>query len=147
MKVSISAQVVEEQNARIPAMTAMTANDSQCLTRTFPGEDRVAEMPNTTLEFTQGGQTDASVLVTFVASWPLPRAAFGTLPPGSQPAGALIFLNIDDDRVELVSEQGGVLVHEGTATSVSNGTHGFTFVTRPIAPGITKLRCCGPTTC
>jgi len=39
-----------------------------------------------------------------------------------------------------VSENGGVLVHEGSATSVSNGTHSFTFVTEPIAPGAHTAR-------
>ena len=46
-----------------------------------------------------------------------------------------MFLFVDGVRVDLSSDNGGVLVHEGKATSVSNGTHGFEFVTRSIAPG------------
>ena len=74
------------------------------------------------------------IVVTFVGSW--------TKPTSGNPAGAFIFLEIDNNRVDVTSTNGGVLVHEGTATSVSNGTHGFTFVTEPIAPGthVAKMR-------
>jgi hypothetical protein len=125
-----TAEVIDTEG-RIPIMTALTASDFQCLT-TFR-ENLFAKIPNTSIEFDQGGSIARSVLVTFVAEWPLPR--FDALPQGSQPAGALILLEIDGQRVDLISEHEGVLVHEGRATSVSNGTHGFTFVTRPIAPG------------
>lgn len=50
-------------------------------------------------------------------------------------AGAFIVLEIDNNRVDVTSTNGGVLVHEGAATKVSNGTHGFNFVTDPIPPG------------
>jgi hypothetical protein len=98
----------------------------------------LAPIPNTRVPFTQGGDTPEEVVVTFVAEWPKPDVS--EIPPGSQEAGAFIFLFIDDQRVDLISETGGVLVHEGTASSVSNGTHGFTFVTDPIPPGEHEAR-------
>lgn len=91
------------------------------------------EIPGTEVPFTQRGSTPQEVEVTFVAEWPRPRD--DEIDPGGQRAGALIFLFIDGDRVDFLSEGGGVLVHEGTASSISNGTHGFSFITRPIPPG------------
>jgi hypothetical protein len=87
-------------------------------------------IPGTTVKFTQ--DREAPVEVTFVATWPTPRP--DQIPPGSRAAGAFIFLFIDGDRVDPISEFGGVLVHDGSAP-LSNGTHGFTFVTRPLRPG------------
>jgi hypothetical protein len=114
--------------ADIPEFTALTDRENlDCRTSTFPGEDRVADIPHTSLTFHQGGHKPGSVVVTFVANWPIPTGS--DLPPASQPAGAVIFLTIDGQRVDVASD-GGVLVHEGTATSVSNGTQGFTFVAR-----------------
>jgi hypothetical protein len=95
-------------------------------------------IPGTTVSFTQGSAQPQEVVVTFVAAWPRPQPA--DIPPGSTAAGAFIFLFVDDERVDAVSETGGVLVHEGTATSVSNGTHSFTFVTEPLAPGAHTAR-------
>jgi hypothetical protein len=128
-----AAQFAENTQGPIQSMTALSANDFQCRTSTFPGEDRLAEIPNTSLDFELGGFHPQSVLVTFSANWPIPKGS--NLPLGSVASGAIIFLFIDDDRFDIISENGGVLVHEGTATSVSNGTHGFTFATRPLAPG------------
>jgi len=71
-------------------------------------------IPNTTVTFTQSSPQPQEVVVTFVAAWPQPRPA--DTPAGSTEAGAFIFLFVDDDRVDAVSENGGVLVHEGSAT-------------------------------
>ena len=112
-------------------MTAVVADDVQCRTS---ADNLVADMPGMTSAFVQGGGTAEPVVVNFVGSWPKPTS--GT------PAGAFIFLEIDNNRVDVTSTNGGVLVHEGTASSVSNGTHGFTFVTDPISPGnhVAKMR-------
>jgi hypothetical protein len=124
---------VATAGADIPEMTALTEREHfDCRTSTFPGDPRLADIPNTSLTFHQGGTKARSVLVTFVANWPIPTGS--DLPQGSQSAGAVIFLTIDDQRVDVVSNNGGTLVHDGTA-DFSNGTHGFTFVTQPIAPG------------
>jgi hypothetical protein len=96
------------------------------------------QVPGTRVQFTLGSATPQEVVVTFVAEWPRPRD--DEIPIGSQRAGAFIFLFIDGVREDLLSEGGGVLVHEGTASSVSNGTHSFTFVTRPLPPGTHEAR-------
>jgi hypothetical protein len=116
-------------SAPVQRITARVTDTRVCRTT---GTELIP-IPGTTVNFTQGGGSPQEVVVTFVADWPRPDAS--EIPPGSQAAGAFIFLFIDGDRVDLTSEAGGVLVHEGTASSVSNGTHGFTFVTRPIPPG------------
>lgn len=115
----------------VPHMTSIVADDVQCRTST---DNLVADMPGMTRAFVQGGATAESVVVDFVGSWPKPTS--GT------PAGAFIFLEIDNNRVDVTSTNGGVLVHEGTASSVSNGTHGFNFVTDPVSPGnhVAKMR-------
>ena len=124
---------VATAGADVREMTALTDNGHlDCRTSTFPGDPRLAEIPNTSLTFHVGTTVSRSVLVTFIAEWPIPTGS--ELPLGSQSAGAILFLAIDDQRVDVVSSNGGVLVHEGTA-QLSNGTHGFTFVTEPIAPG------------
>jgi len=126
--------------ADISKMTALTGRNSlDCRTATFPGDPRVAEMPHSTLKFNQGGSIARPVIVSFVGTWPTPSTAFGTLPAGSAPAGANIFLTIDDQRVDDVSSNGGALMHDGSA-GFSNGTHGFTFVTTPIAPGDHEIK-------
>jgi hypothetical protein len=123
---------VATAGADVPEMTALTEREHfDCRTSTFPGEDRVADIPHTSLTFHQGGTKARPVLVTFVAEWPIPTGS--DLPPGSQSAGAFLFLEIDNQRVDVASN-GGVLVHDGTA-DFSNGTHGFTFVTEPVGPG------------
>lgn len=123
---------VATAGADVPEMTALTDREHfDCRTSSFPGEDRVAEIPNTSLTFHVGGTVARPVLVTFIAEWPTPTG--NDLPSGSQPAGAFLFLEIDNQRVDVASN-GGVLVHDGSAP-LSNGTHGFTFVTEPISPG------------
>jgi hypothetical protein len=119
----------ETRGTRLDLFTATVANDRVCRTTATELET----IPGTTVKFTQHGNKPQPVVVTFVATWPLPDAS--EIPAGSQAAGALIFLFIDGNRVDPISNFGGVLVHEGTASSVSNGTHGFTFVTDPIAAG------------
>ena len=111
--------------------TVRVLDDRVCLT----SEDNLLrEMPGMTTTFTQGGGSGPqSVVVSFVGQFPRPSGT--ELPAGSIRAGASILLEIDGQRVDLTSTNGGVLLHEGTATSVSNGTHGFTFATEPIAPG------------
>ncbi|MGH8657153.1 MAG: hypothetical protein ACREV4_01325 [Gammaproteobacteria bacterium] len=121
-------------SAPVNRITARMTDDRVCRTLATTLE----QIPGTKVQFTQGGATPQEVVVTFVADWPRPRD--DEIPFGSQRAGAFIFLFIDGDRVDFLSEGGGVLVHEGTASSVSNGTHGFTFVTEPIPPGDHEAR-------
>jgi hypothetical protein len=126
----VAAQTTTVMNTNVRRMSAKVAIDRVCRTLATTLET----IPDTTVEFDLTSNTPQEVLVTFTAAWPKPLPS--DIPPGSQAAGALIFLFIDDQRVDIVSESaGGVLVHEGTATSVSNGTHSFTFVTEPISPG------------
>jgi hypothetical protein len=117
--------------APVSKITAAVADDLVCRTS---DDNSVEDMPGTFKSFVQGGDGPQSIVVTFVGNW--------TKPTSGNPAGAFIFLEIDSNRVDVTSTNGGVLVHEGTATSVSNGTHGFTFVTEPIAPGthVAKMR-------
>lgn len=116
-------------SAPVDRITATMSNDYVCSTLATTLED----IPGTEVPFSQGGEEPQSVEVTFVAEWPRPRDH--DIDSGSQRAGAFIFLFIDGRRVDFISENGGVLMHEGEASSVSNGTHSFTFITRPIAPG------------
>jgi hypothetical protein len=111
-------------------ITATVANDKVCRTRS---DNLLEEIPGTSLTFNQCGKKARPVVVNFVAQWPRPDD--GDLPAGSTRSGAFISMEIDGNSVDLTSTNGGVLVHEGTASSVSNGTHGFTFVTDPIPPG------------
>jgi hypothetical protein len=117
--------------APVSRVTAKVADDVVCRTSS---NNTVADMPSMSRGFVQGGVTPEEVVVTFAGTWPKPSM-------GTQ-AGAFILLEIDGSRVDLTSTNGGVLVHEGTASSVSNGTRGFTFVTSPIAPGrhVAKIR-------
>lgn len=133
---SISGNVaaeVDTATAPVSRITAKVADDRFCRTLATTLEPIL----NTGVTFTQGGSTPQEVVVTFVANWPQPRA--DEIPAGSQAAGAFIFLFIDDDRVDITSENGGVLVHDGSG-DISNGTHGFTFVTEPIPPGVHTAR-------
>jgi hypothetical protein len=117
--------------APVSKITAAVADDLVCRTS---NDNSVEDMPDTFKSFVQGGDSPQSIVVTFVGSWAKPTSG--------NPAGAFIFLEIDNTRVDVTSTNGGVLVHEGSASSVSNGTHGFTFVTDPIAPGthVAKMR-------
>jgi hypothetical protein len=94
-------------------------------------------IPGTRVSFTQPGGTPQAVLVTFVAEWSKPRQE--EIPAGSFAAGVFIELRIDDQSSDPISHAGGVTLFESggvaTASSVTNGTHGFTFVTDPIPPG------------
>jgi hypothetical protein len=126
--VSVAAQTTTP-GTRMDRFTASVATDRVCRTTATELET----IPGTTVQFTQHGPGPQAVQVTFVANWPKPTA--DEIPPGSKAAGAFIFLFIDGDRVDPVTTDGGVLVHEGTASSVSNGTHGFTFVTDPLPSG------------
>jgi hypothetical protein len=120
----LSACTSVQASGPIPHMTSIVADDMQCRTSS---DNLVADMPGMAGVFVQGGASAEPLVVAFVGSWPKPTS--GT------PAGAFIFLEIDNNRVDVTSTNGGVLVHEGTAASVSNGTHGFNFVTDPIPPG------------
>lgn len=122
-------QQVFSAAAPIRIFSASMADDRVCRTLATTLE----EIPGTTVRFRIRSRITEEVVVTFVANWPRPFA--DEIPAGSQAAGALIFLFIDGQRVDPISSGGGVLVHEGTASSVSNGTHGFTFVTERLAPG------------
>lgn len=126
--VSVAAQALT-QTARVNVdrISSRVSNDRICITTATTLEP----IPGTTVKFNQG--TNDQVVVTFVASWPKPRE--DEIPAGSQAAGAFIFLFIDGNRVDINSINGGVLVHDGSTNSISNGTHGFTFVTDPIPPG------------
>jgi hypothetical protein len=116
--------------ARVDRFTAkvVTHTDHVCI----PTNHTLVPIPGTTVKFTQSNVTQA-VVVTFVAEWPKPQSQ--EIPPGQFASGADIFLFIDGQRVDPVTNDGGVVVDEGTATSFTNGTHGFTFVTQPIPPG------------
>jgi hypothetical protein len=124
-----TAQDIDTPGTRLDRFTATVATDR--VVRTLATQ--LEPIPGTMVHFFQHGGTPQAVVVTFVAEWPKPRV--DEIPAGSQAAGAFIFLFIDGQRVDPVSNNGGVLVHEGTASSVSNGTHGFTFVTQPIPAG------------
>jgi hypothetical protein len=114
---------------RMDRFTATVATDRVA----FTTATELVPIPGTKVEFVQHGSQPQAVVVNFVAEWPKPSP--DEIPAGSQAAGVFIFLFIDGNRVDPVSDFGGVLVHEGTASSVSNGTHGFTFVTEPIPAG------------
>jgi len=94
-------------------------------------------IPGTSMTFRQFNRTQA-VVVTFVGDWPKPMQQ--EIPLGGFASGVRIRLQIDGtvfdpigDNVCCVTlfESGGV----ATNFSVSNGSHGFTFVTDPVPPG------------
>jgi hypothetical protein len=105
--------------------TALVADDLQCRTS---NDNTVANMPGTTVAFTRTGEDTAAVVVSFVGQWPNPVG-------GGTANGAFIFLEIDGQRQDVTSTNGGVLASPGNSPTVSSGTHGFNFVTNPIAPG------------
>jgi hypothetical protein len=153
----------ETPGTREDRFTATVANDRIC-GRFLDGPKPVAitrdgmeikdftdnEIPGSSVKFTQHGSKPQAVLVTFVAEWPSPT--FDDLPgiAGTNLAGqANIYLSIDGKFVDPISSGGpeggaGVIVlggkafqppPESGAPQESNGTHGFTFVTEPIAAG------------
>jgi len=102
----------------------------------------VTTIPGTSVKFTQHGTTPQAVVVTFFADWPKPRQE--ETPPGSFASGVVIRPIIDFGTGAAIGSPietrlGGVTLFEsgGVATdfSVSNGSHGFTFVTDPVPPG------------
>lgn len=111
-------------NAPVAMLSSVVADDIACRTSS---DNTVADMPGVVANFTIEGDEPASVVVSFVANW--------TKPSNGPAAGAFILLEVDDSRVDITSTNGGVLASPGTDTDVSNGTHGFNFVTEPIAPG------------
>jgi hypothetical protein len=119
----------------VPNFTGFESRDFDCRTSTFtvPGDPRLAEIPNTRFHFVLGGSVASSVIVTFVGNWPKPSGS--DLPPGSQPAGAILFMEIDDQLVDPLRNGGVFVADTGATTRFSNGTHGFTFVTEPLPPG------------
>jgi hypothetical protein len=109
----------------VSKFTAVLADDVQCRTSS---DNTVAPMPGTSLSFTREGADTAGVIVSFVGNW--------TNPSGGGPAsGAFIFLEIDGQRQDTTSTNGGVLASPGLSNTVGNGTHGFNFVTNPLPPG------------
>jgi hypothetical protein len=115
--------------ARINRMTTRVSLDPECVTTTSTLEP----FPGTRVKFVQGGNHSTEILVTFFSEWIPPSPT--NIPPGSQAAAANIFLFIDGDRVERLSEQGGVTTNIGNAAGPIYGTFGWTFLTRPISPG------------
>jgi hypothetical protein len=109
----------------VSGFSATVADDVQCRTSS---DNSVAAMPGTSVAFTRAGNDTAAVVVAFVGNWTNPSG-------GGTANGAFIFLEIDGQRREITSTNGGVLASEGQSTTVGNGTRGFNFVTDPIAPG------------
>ncbi|MGH7502069.1 MAG: hypothetical protein ACREL7_09955 [Longimicrobiales bacterium] len=109
----------------ISQFTAMVADDVQCRTSS---DNTVADMPGTALSFTRAGTDTAAVVVSFVGNWPNPTG-------GGTASGAFIFLEIDGQRRDVTSTNGGVLASPGLSTTVGSGTHGFNFVTDSLPPG------------
>ena len=109
----------------VSRFTAMVADDVQCRTS---NDNTVAPIPGTALSFTREGADTVGVIVSFVGNW--------TNPSGGGPAdGAFIFLEIDGQRQDTTSTNGGVLASPGHSNTVGNGTHGFNFVTNRLSPG------------
>lgn len=117
--------------APVTQTTSVVSDNKICRTSS---DNSVADMPGVTANFMIKGHEPTSVTVSFVGSW--------TKPTDSPAAGAFILLEVDGSRVDITSTNGGVLASPGTATDVSSGTHGFNFVTDPIAPGnhVAKIR-------
>jgi hypothetical protein len=109
----------------VSGFSATVADDVQCRTSS---DNSVAAMPGTSVAFTRAATDTAAVVVAFVGNWTNPSG-------GGTANGAFIFLEIDGQRREITSTNGGVLASEGQSTTVGNGTRGFNFVTDPIAPG------------
>jgi hypothetical protein len=98
-------------------------------------------IPGTRVEFTQHGAIPQAVVVTFSADWPKPRQ--DEIPVGSFGAGVVVRPEIHSGSGSTEDPIGrqlaGVTLFEGggvaTASSVSNGSHSFTFVTDPLPSG------------
>lgn len=118
-------------SAPVTQTTSVVSDNKTCRTSS---DNTVADMPGVIANFTIEGDDPTGVIVSFVGSW--------SKPTDSPAAGAFIFLEVDGSRVDITSTNGGVLASPGTATDVSSGTHGFNFVTDPIAPGnhVAKIR-------
>ncbi len=135
----------DHATAEIPVnlVSAFTSRSRECPTISvigisFPGFTRSQPIPNTSLTFHQGGREAESVLVHFEASFPRPQDV--EVPSGSMRSGIKIALLIDGQRVDVIGDHGDYKIPElelaGDTTSTDGaGTHGFSFVTRPIAPG------------
>jgi hypothetical protein len=108
----------------VSRFTAMVVDDVQCRTS---DDNSVAPMPGTSVAFNRERDDTASVIVSFVGNW--------TNPSGGTAAGAFIFVEIDGERRDVTSENGGVLASPGLSNTVGNGTHGFNFVIDPLPPG------------
>jgi hypothetical protein len=119
---------------RMDRFTATVATDRVAVQ--FTG-NLVSTIPGTTVNFTQLGNKPQAIVVTFVAELPKPRA--DEIPAGGFASGASIQLRIDGLQQDPISLFRGPLLFESggvaTPSSLSNGTHGFTFVTNPIPPG------------
>lgn len=109
----------------VTQFTAVVADDLQCRTS---GDNTVAPMPSMVTTFTQAGPDTTSIIVSFQGNW---SQTVG----GDETVGAFIFLEVDGDRVDVTSTNGGVLATPGPSHPVGSGTHGFNFVTEPILPG------------
>ena len=111
----------------VDRITATTANDRLCSTLTT---DPVT-IPGTTVRFTQHlrGTDPQAVVVTFDATWPQPLST--DMPPDTFIAGATVSLLIDGKISDPISQGGGALISD----FASNGSHGFRFVTDPVAAG------------
>jgi hypothetical protein len=94
-------------------------------------------IPGTSVKFTQHGTTAQAVVVTFFADWRKPQQ--GEVPQGGFASGVVVRPTIDGQVDPIGRRLGGVTLFESggvaTAFTVSNGTHGFTFVTFPVPPG------------
>jgi hypothetical protein len=110
--------------APVSQFTAMVADDVQCRTSS---DNSVVAMPGTSLAFQRQGTDTSAVVVSFVGNW--------TNPSADTAAGAFIFLEIDGQRRDITSTNGGVLASQGHSNTVGTGTHGFNFVTDPLLPG------------
>jgi hypothetical protein len=130
----------ETPGTRMDRFTATTVTEPRTVIQ-FTGNS-VTTIPGTSVKFTQHGTTPQAVVVTFVADWPKPRQE--EIPLGSFASGVIIRPIIDFGTGAAIgspieSRLGGVTLFEGggvaTDFSVSNGSHGFTFVTDPVPAG------------
>lgn len=109
----------------IAQFTGVVADDFQCRTSS---DNTVAPMPGMLASFTQAGPDTSSIVVAFQGNWSQGAS-------GETTVGAFILLEIDGNRADLTSTNGGVLATPGPASAIGSGTHGFNFVTEPISPG------------
>ena len=88
----------------------------------------MAVMVGMVATFTQAGPDTSSIVVSF-------QGTCSQLAGGDETVGAFLFLEIDGNRADVTSTNGGVLVNPGPTNAVGSGTHGFNFVTEPLLPG------------